>query len=104
MGRGRHGQRLGRAQLFGLGLIGPDIGGQRSLFRDEFLRAFGVVHHRGDLALVANDPGILQQPVGVRVGEGRDLVDLEILEEVEAVVEAAAAIDEAAPVDAGAEA
>jgi len=59
------------------GLEQPDVGGEASRLLHQVDAAFGVVDRRGDLAPVAHDAGIEQEPVDAARGESGDRVDIE---------------------------
>src|SRR3546814_2187340 len=55
----------------------PDISGKRACFAHQFLGAAGIVDGGFDLAAMAHDAGILEQPLDIGFGESRDLAELE---------------------------
>lgn len=58
----------------------PDIGRKRSLLTDQFPCAAGIIDDRLDLAAVADDARVLQQPLNIRRREFRHPLEIEITE------------------------
>src|SRR5690606_19439517 len=71
--------RLRFRQPGGVRLVTPDEGGQRAFPLDEFAGASRVVDDGLDLAAVADDAFVIEQPVDVALGEARYPIEIETM-------------------------
>src|SRR6185503_8654932 len=62
------------------GLVAPEQGRERAFALHDLPRAFRVVDHRLDLAAMAHDAFVLEQPLDVARREARDAVEIEAVE------------------------
>ena len=58
----------------------PEPGGERAGFVDQLARPPGVVDGRDDLAAMADDAGVLQQPLDILLREAGDALEVETVE------------------------
>src|SRR5690606_30254779 len=68
--------------MIGVGLEAPEIGGKRAKLALQLHGEAGIVNGSNDLATMADNARILQQPLDIGLGHGGDPGNIEAMEDL----------------------